>query len=268
MSMVTVDKLALVWASISALCRPFTDEQWDTPTECPGWTVRDQISHLIGTERMLGGKPESAHRAPEVPYVHNPIGRMNEDHVDERRGRAGASVLAEFDETVAERLLQLRRSTADDFATPAQTPTGPGTVADFLHIRVMDTWVHEQDIRRAVGLPGHLGGPVAEHAVDRFLTGLLMVVGKRAGATTGQSLRLVLTGPVHRDVSVVVGERAQLAPEPVAAPTATVRMGSGCYVTVSTGRQPGTPYVDDGRIVVSGDAALGRAFVAGMNIMI
>lgn len=266
--MVTVDKLGLVWASISALCRDLTEEQWKTPTECPGWTVQDQISHLIGTERVLGGKPESGHKAPETAHVHNPIGAMNENHVDERRARAGADVLAEFDEVTAERLLQLRRSTPDDFALAAVTPTGPGTVADFLHIRVMDNWVHEQDIRRAIGRPGHLAGPCAEHSIDRFLTGLPMVVGKRAKAPTGTSVRLVVTGPVHRDGTVVVGERAGWSDGPVGSPTATLRMGAATYVAATTGRQPGVALVDSGRIVVSGDAELGRAVAAGLNIMI
>ena len=268
MIMVTVDKLGLVWASISALCRDFTETEWKTPTECPGWSVQDQISHLIGTERMLGGKPASEHIAADADHVRNAMGKMNENHVDERRERAGADVLAEFDELVAERLLQLRRYSADDFAQPAQTPTGPGTIADFLHIRVMDNWVHEQDIRRAVGRSGHMDGPVAEHSIDRFVTGLPMVVGKRAGAPQGASVRFVLEGPVHRDVHVVVAERAGISAEPVTAPTATLRMGSGAYVVATTGRQSGADLLAGGRIVVAGDAALGHAVAAGMNIMI
>ena len=27
--------------------------QWDEPTDCPGWSVRDNASHLVGIERML-----------------------------------------------------------------------------------------------------------------------------------------------------------------------------------------------------------------------
>lgn len=264
----TVDRLALVWASISALCRPFGDTEWATATECPGWTVKDQISHLVGTERVLYGKPESGHRAPASPNVHNPIGAMNEDHVDERRDRSGAEVLAEFDEITAERLLQLRRYTADDFVAAAMTPTGPGTVADFLHIRVMDNWVHEQDIRRAVGRPGHLDGAVAEHSVDRFLTGLPMIVGKRAKAPVGASVRLVLTGPVHRDGTVVVGERAAWSPTPIPSPTATVSADSEAYVVATTGRRSGAELLAAGRITTAGDTALATAVVAGMNIMI
>ena len=38
----------------------------------------------------------------------------------------------------------------------------PADMAMFLQLRVLDNWLHEQDIRRALGMPGHLGGPAAE----------------------------------------------------------------------------------------------------------
>ena len=31
--------------------------QWDLATDCPGWTVKDQLSHLIGDRAMLLGEP-------------------------------------------------------------------------------------------------------------------------------------------------------------------------------------------------------------------
>jgi hypothetical protein len=47
-----------------------------------------------------------------------------------------------------------------------------------------------------------------------------------------------------------------------------VRLGSATYVTATTGRQPGLALLDAGRIALSGDVDLGRAVVAGLNIMI
>ena len=43
------------------------------------------------------------------------------------------------------------------------TPAGPDTYGRFMRVRIFDCWMHEQDIRRAVGRPGHVEGP----AVDR-----------------------------------------------------------------------------------------------------
>src|SRR5262249_46338074 len=44
-----------VWSDIADLCDGLSDAQWDTLTECPGWTVKDNVAHMIGTERMLAG---------------------------------------------------------------------------------------------------------------------------------------------------------------------------------------------------------------------
>ncbi|NCZ91514.1 MAG: hypothetical protein EBY96_03630, partial [Actinobacteria bacterium] len=55
-----------------------TEAQWSTATDCPGWDVKDNLSHLIGTELFLMGKPSTTHRAPKFDYVKNPIGEANE----------------------------------------------------------------------------------------------------------------------------------------------------------------------------------------------
>jgi uncharacterized protein (TIGR03083 family) len=263
-----VDQLAILWASVSALCRPFDERHWKAPTDCPGWSVQDQLSHLVGTERLLAGKPETSHRAPEREYVHNAIGRIAENHADERRVRSGAEVLHEFDEITSERLFHLRRATADDFAQPTVTPTGPGTVADFLRLRVMDTWVHEQDIRRAVAIPGHRDGPAAEYAIDFLLQGVPMVVGKRAAAPAGSSVRLMLRGPVWRDRTVAMAERASWVDETPATPTVTITLDSDAYLVAAAGRRPGQSLLDAGLVEFAGDSALGERVVTGLNVMI
>ncbi|NBP50925.1 MAG: maleylpyruvate isomerase family mycothiol-dependent enzyme [Actinobacteria bacterium] len=136
------------WDSIEALCAGLDSAQWSRPTECPGWTVKDVVSHLIGIEAMMIGRPATSHRAGAAAHVRNPLGEMNEHEVDARRGRPGPEVLDEWREVSA--IQRGRLVAADDawFEAPTATPTGPGTNADFTAIRVLDAWVHEQDIRR------------------------------------------------------------------------------------------------------------------------
>ena len=69
-------------------------------------------------------------------------------------------------------------------ATQTTTPVGLGIVADLLTLRVMDSWSHEQDIRRAVGRPGHTEGSAVEEALAYFSRFLPYLVGKRAAART------------------------------------------------------------------------------------
>ncbi len=265
----TVEKLAIEWAALTELGAKLTEQQWKTLTECPGWTVQDNVSHIVGTERFLGGLGRTTHEAPQVPWVHNPIGRSNEDEVDERRRLSGAAVYQEFLSTTAARLAFLRCATPEDFAAPMATPTGPGTMASFLHIRVMDNWVHEQDIRRALGLPGHLTGPVAEHSIDRLWIAWPMVIGKRAGAAAGESVTIALDGPVYRSGTVIIGDRAGWGTlDPTATATANITMDSEAFVIAVTGRRTGADLVEENRIRLVGDTALARRAVDSLNIMI
>ena len=121
-------------------------------------------------------------------------------------------MLAELEALVALRLDTLRNGDEAYFAQERMTPTGPGTMLDFLSIRILDCWVHEQDIRRAVGRPGHLAGGPAEHTTDRLLRTLPIVVGKRAAAPEGSTSRAASSpAPVERTVPVVVeGGRAKV----------------------------------------------------------
>ena len=44
-------KVSLTIEAINALtelCAPLTEAQWKTATDCPGWTVQDNMSHLVG----------------------------------------------------------------------------------------------------------------------------------------------------------------------------------------------------------------------------
>src|SRR5664279_5703658 len=89
-----IDELTEVWASIVTACEQVDGEQWDRPTDCPGWSVKDHLSHLIGIERMLLGDP-SPPAPTEVPaHVRNPFGEVNEAWVEARRDVPGSEVLA------------------------------------------------------------------------------------------------------------------------------------------------------------------------------
>src|SRR4051812_4801251 len=104
----TIDKLEETYRSISALGHQLSEEQWKSATDLPGWTVQDNLAHLIGTERSLEGLPIAEHEPPESVHVRNPIGAFNEREVDFRRGRAGTDVLAEWDELIETRIASLR----------------------------------------------------------------------------------------------------------------------------------------------------------------
>jgi uncharacterized protein (TIGR03083 family) len=263
----TIDKLEAIWRSVSALGDELDEGQWKLPTDLAGWTVQDNLAHLIGTERMLQGLPGADMPVQIGEHVKNPIGQFNEAEVDARRGSSGAEVLAEWKALVDVRVTTLR--TADDayFAKEMATPTGPGTMADFLHIRVLDCWLHEQDMRRAVGKPGHRHGAAAEHTIDRLLRTVPIVVGKRAATPEGGAVIIEIAGDVSRRVVCeVTGGRAAFVAAPTSDPLATITLDAEAFVVLATGRC--TAATIAARIELAGDQSLGQRVVDNLNMMI
>lgn len=256
----SIENLAIVWASVARLCSGLPDSQWELPTGCPGWTVKDQVSHLVDYEARALGRPAPQHEPGSLSHVKNELGRANEIGVDVRRSKSGAEVLKEFRQVTAERLAQLRQLTGQDLALQTMTPAGPGTVADLLTLRVMDSWSHEQDIRRAVGRPGHLEGPPAEEALGYFMRFLPYLVGKRAAAPEGSKVVFRIGGrdPVAVEVA---GGRGRLAAHLQNA-TVSLAIPVATFAALVGGR---SDVSDD--VGTTGDRQLGRRVVESMGFM-
>jgi uncharacterized protein (TIGR03083 family) len=263
----TVDKLEQTFQAISELGAGLTEQQWKTATDLPGWTVQDNLSHLVGTERMLQGLPPTEHRAADTSNAKNALGESNEHDVDARRARSGADVLAEWNELSALRVATLRAADEAYFEAPAMTPTGPATVADFLHIRVLDCWAHEQDMRRALHLPGSLDTPSAAHTIDRLTRTLPIVVGKRAATPEGDAVTIHITGPIERTLTYeVVDGRATQVDRPTKPAVSRVVFDSEVFATLALGRCGAPAFAD--RIIIEGDTELGQKVVDQLNMMI
>ena len=194
-----IELLDKVWTDVAALGDSLTDEQWQLPTDCPGWSVKDQVAHMIGTEMMLNGEDPPLADIGHTPHVRNDIGKFNEQWVTLYRNRTGAETLADFRRITGRRLDVLRSLPAAKWDEEGFTPEGPGPYRQFMAIRVFDCWYHDQDIREAVDRPGFLDGPVADLALERIPTkGLPYVVGKKAAAPQGSTIVFDIEGS-HAD---------------------------------------------------------------------
>ena len=269
MSQQMVELMEAVWRSIDGLCANLTQEQWAMPTECPGWAVQDQVSHLVGSECRLLGRPAPAHEPADTSHVRNEVGQSNEVLVDYRRRFSGAEVLAEFREITEERLGVLRRMTEDDFAAETDNPLGRGPYTDLLALRVYDAWVHEQDMRRALGIPGHLGGPVAQHAYGRTAMAMPFVVGRKVQPEDGSTVVFEITGEVGGTIALNMdGGRAQRMDAAPNSPSVRLTMGLEPFNTLGTGRWTADKALANGSVTIDGDRALGERIVGEMNFMI
>jgi uncharacterized protein (TIGR03083 family) len=263
----TVDNLARVWDSITALGRTLGEDEWKAPTSLPGWTVQDVIAHIIGYERVLLGDTDPPHTvdASDKPYLKSPMQHGNEVAVDLRRSRAGTVVFVEFLDVSARRLEHLRALKDDDFEAKTMTPVGEGTVVQLLELRLMDSWVHEQDMRVALNKPGHLEGPEVAQVLRYFAGFLPYIVGKRAGAPEGTMVYVEVDGSAgfKQRIEVVDG-RAKAVHGGADGTNVQIALDISTYVALANGRRTAHGV----RAAVEGDLELGQRILEGMNTMV
>lgn len=148
---------------IRDLLRSLTPAQWDEPSRCDGWRVRDVAAHLIAnpqldvaaTLRFVGGMWRGYDTAVRLDGV--------------RRGSAPVEqILDQWD-----RFAEVRRH---PFVTSIREP-------------LIDVLVHQQDIARPLGIRRDLNPAAVGEAIDRAR---LMAVAMGGGRLV-RSVRMVAT---------------------------------------------------------------------------
>ena len=249
--------LEQIWTEWSDWSAGLSDGEWATPSRCPGWTVQDNLAHIVGTERMLQG-----HSAPEVEvsgeHVRNPAGEGNERWVESMRSLSGPEVLEAFRAVTAERLAELAAMSDEEILAVGWSPVGEVPYLRFMHVRVYDSWLHLEDCREPLGHALSGGGLPAEMAVAEVTTVAGYVIGKKAGAPDGSRVEVNLTGPVEAVIRVAVDGRAALVDAFDSEPTATLTLSSHDWLALTGGRKDPAPLIEDGSVALAGDLDLAR----------
>lgn len=258
-----VDALADELACLDELLTELPEDDWTRPTACPGWDVRANVAHILGTEAMLAGEPTPPTDVDvtALPHVRNEIAAVNEAWILSLADVPTSEVLARFRTVTTERLVALRAMPDDEWSAETFTPAGPDSYARFMRIRVFDCWMHEQDIRDAVGRPGHTAGLPVEVALDEMASALGYVVGKKAGLPDGTSVTFSLTAGADRDVHVLVDGRAAVVEALDGPATTTLRTSVHTFSRLAGGRMTAADAPD---VEVGGDVGLGRTVLEGL----
>ena len=104
-----IDAVDDVLLTTLSLVRDLSEDDADLPTECPGWTVRDQLAHMVGLEQVLNGAPQSDIELPPLDHVRNEIDEYMERQVHIRRQLPMAAIAGELAGLRKRRLSSLRR---------------------------------------------------------------------------------------------------------------------------------------------------------------
>ena len=234
--------------AIESVCTRLDSVQWQTQSLCPGWTARDVVGHLGMMERvMTGWLPGSADEPAPLdrikPYQDEVSGLDDAEFADRIRG------------IFADRRADLAKLTDADLGLASWTPVGPRSYGGFLEIRIFDFWVHERDITTPLGWATDDAGPRAEIALGQVVSSIGYIVGKKVGLPDGSSIVFRLTGPIQRDISVVVDGRARQV-DRVNDPTVELTTDSTTFIQLAAGRIDPQEQIDTGTVSWIGDDEL------------
>jgi uncharacterized protein (TIGR03083 family) len=177
----------------AALLEGLTPQQWESPTLCERWRVRDVVAHAIGYDPLS--------RLQLLRWMAKGL---------VTRGGANAVGVAEYAGKSSEELTALMRQ----YAEPQGLTSGFGG-----RIALTDGMIHQQDIRRPLGKPRTIDPERLRVALDFTLTAPRLL-----GAWQARGVRLVATdldwshgkGPEVRGTGeallmAMAGRRAALA---------------------------------------------------------
>lgn len=246
-----IDNLKRCYESIDSLFADLSDDQWGVQSYCPDWDVKGVAMHLAAVEALLSGE-EPGSFTESLPF--DKVTAWVESAAD----LAPAALLARYRDTIAARRAELDTYTTAQMDLPSLTPVGPQTYGRFMAIRVFDFWIHEQDVRGPLGLPGHESGPAAEMALNEIELSLPYIVGKKVGLPDGKAMTIELDGPVQRTMHVRVDGRAANVASLDGPADVVLRANSTVFGLLACGRIDPQGPIDAGQISWTGDAELGE----------
>jgi uncharacterized protein (TIGR03083 family) len=190
-----------------------TSEQWETPTECPGWDIRTMAGHLLGAMRAAASLREFASQQIEVKRQSrrsedNDTDLMTAIQVERTESLSPAELVAELGSLVGP-AARGRRGTPSPMrrlvSFPVEVPGmkerwNLGYLVDIILTR--DAWMHRIDVARALGSEplltadhdGWIVAGVAREWLDRHGQPVDLLLegpaGGRFGDPTAEEVRL------------------------------------------------------------------------------
>jgi uncharacterized protein (TIGR03083 family) len=138
------------YEAFGTLIQSLDEQQWEAPSRCAGWTVGDVARHVVGTATDV---------ANGVVGTHTP-----DEEVAERKGRTAAEIADEL-ETAAVTLRNMA-SIINDEVWNGPSPVPDLTMRQGILTLIYDLYVHNDDIRTAIGMPPAGPGLALEASVE------------------------------------------------------------------------------------------------------
>jgi uncharacterized protein (TIGR03084 family) len=136
-------------AALLTVVAGLSASDWDTPTHAPGWSVRDQVSHLAYfDEAATRAITDHEAFAAEVREAMQGGADFETRYLERGRGMTAAGVL-DWWSSASSALIRAARTLAPGARVPWYGPAM--SAASFITARLMETWSHGLDVVDAVG---------------------------------------------------------------------------------------------------------------------
>ena len=249
---------------LTSLLEQLTAEQWTAATDLPGWTVHDVAAHTAHLEALRAGTPHDDVEIGSPEHVNGMMGQFTEQGVVARRDRTPDELINEIRSSATAVHTELLAAPDLDPAAPAPGVFGAigWSHERLLRNRPLDVWMHEQDIRRTVDLPGSMDTPAALHTSAYLAESLGYVVAKTVGAPAGTTVVLDVEGQDPLAVQVGDDGRGLTLPSVPDHPTVRLTMDRESFIVLAGGRR--TP--EDGAVRIEGDEELGGRIVDSLGV--
>lgn len=261
-------------AELLALLDGLTPEQWAAPTVAAGWSVKDMAAHLLDTDlRRLSGQRDGHSGVPPQRPIESYrdlvdfLDQLNAEWVRAAK-RISPRMLIAMLAITGPQLAELFAGL--DPLAPA--PIGVAWAGEEhspnwfdIAREYTEKWMHQQQIRDAVGAPGLTARQWLHPVLDTFVRGLPHTF-RDVAAPDGAAVTLELAGEAGGDWTLLrQNGRWRLHTGRPDAPDALVALDQGSAWRLFT--KGLSPAEAQQRARIEGDAALGRRTLELVAIM-
>ena len=211
----TVDLFPEERAALVELLSSLSNEDWGTPTVCPGWSAKDIAAHLLGDDAGRLSRGRDAFSAAAFTSFDRDtfeaellafINRQNEAWVEAARRLSPRLLIyllrwsGEETPRYFESLDLYALGEPVSWAGPEPAPVWLDVAREYT-----ERWLHQQQIRDAVGKPGLKERRLFAPVLDTFVRALPHTF-RDVVAPAGTHVRLTITGDAGGEWSLVRGE--------------------------------------------------------------
>lgn len=240
--------------------------RWDAPSVSPPWRNRDLVAHLAASDvaaaTVLGGEAP----AEFEEFIKSREGGtfdlegFNRWSVERRANEPFRSVVTEWGRAADLLLARMSKIPGEEWsARKVPWVGGEIRVGYLLQSRVMEWWLHGEDIRAGADLPPRIEHPPIFAVNDLAIRMIPYAVGAEGRSFAGKSVLIDLEaaggGSWHQGLAA--GER----PDPKKKPDTSIVGRAYAFALVAGRRVPAEYYLAEGVLQIGGDVQLGETIL-------